>query len=523
MPIDQRTTDKTEIFSAADNDWIEVIQVSDTSGNAAGTTKKIQKSNLVSQAPTTFTSLTDVNETTLVGEDGKVPFVKAGTLNLQKLPTFEDLLGGNSIIRGGFVYISGLTYNVWSTFYLINGVPINSPVNTNITSANGDATHPRIDVFAIEVLDLANPSPTVVKIEGTPSASPAKPVVNLETQVEVSFITVAAAATLDANAVTEKVYDENTGESAEWDATDIPASANMADNTDPKIGTVAISLPAYTSDILEFTKATKYTYVANESLIFYMKSPANFTGTTNLKIKLRNSTSLEYYLFTITSSNASNFGFSRAVTTWQLVQIPLSNFVANSNTITQYDELEITFIDTPILSLDWIVIQGGVPNPSTAITTKWIDGDNPLDAVYTDGKVGIGTTAPSRLLHMYEDSTSAAILLMQNTDSSVQIANSSTQFVARSTATEVVLQSASGSANVNSISLTLALTELEKGTFLAPVIRTAAYTVATLPTGTQGDRAYVTDATTPTYLGTLTGGGAVKCPVFYNGSAWVSA
>ena len=50
-----------------------------------------------------------------------------------------------------------------------------------------------------------------------------------------------------------------------------------------------------------------------------------------------------------------------------------------------------------------------------------------------------------------------------------------------------------------------------------------AYTVASLPAGTVGDRAYVTDATSPTYLGTLTGGGAVTCPVFYNGSAWVSA
>ena len=53
------------------------------------------------------------------------------------------------------------------------------------------------------------------------------------------------------------------------------------------------------------------------------------------------------------------------------------------------------------------------------------------------------------------------------------------------------------------------------------------YTVATLPstaaTGmVTGATAYVTDATAPTYLGTLTGGGAVVCPVFYNGTAWVS-
>ena len=56
-----------------------------------------------------------------------------------------------------------------------------------------------------------------------------------------------------------------------------------------------------------------------------------------------------------------------------------------------------------------------------------------------------------------------------------------------------------------------------------PLVISTGYTVATLPTGVVGMRAYVTDALLPTYLGTLTGGGAVKCPVFYNGTAWVSA
>lgn len=60
-----------------------------------------------------------------------------------------------------------------------------------------------------------------------------------------------------------------------------------------------------------------------------------------------------------------------------------------------------------------------------------------------------------------------------------------------------------------------------KVTVTAP-INLKSYTVATLPAGVQGDMAYVTDATAPTYLGALVGGGAVVCPVFYNGSAWVS-
>jgi len=50
------------------------------------------------------------------------------------------------------------------------------------------------------------------------------------------------------------------------------------------------------------------------------------------------------------------------------------------------------------------------------------------------------------------------------------------------------------------------------------------YTVATLPAaGTAGRRTYVTDALAPTFLGALTGGGAVVSPVFDNGTAWVSA
>jgi hypothetical protein len=50
----------------------------------------------------------------------------------------------------------------------------------------------------------------------------------------------------------------------------------------------------------------------------------------------------------------------------------------------------------------------------------------------------------------------------------------------------------------------------------------AAYTVATLPTpGTQGRRSWVTNALAPTFLAAPVGGGAVVCPVFDNGTAWV--
>jgi hypothetical protein len=60
-----------------------------------------------------------------------------------------------------------------------------------------------------------------------------------------------------------------------------------------------------------------------------------------------------------------------------------------------------------------------------------------------------------------------------------------------------------------------------KPTIKEPIIGTG-FTVATLPAGTIGMRSYVTDAVAPTFLGALTGGGAIKAPVFHNGTAWVA-
>lgn len=57
-------------------------------------------------------------------------------------------------------------------------------------------------------------------------------------------------------------------------------------------------------------------------------------------------------------------------------------------------------------------------------------------------------------------------------------------------------------------------------TLTAP-ITLQGYTVATLPTGVQGHKAFVTDALGPTYLVAVVAGGAVITEVFYNGTDWV--
>lgn len=57
---------------------------------------------------------------------------------------------------------------------------------------------------------------------------------------------------------------------------------------------------------------------------------------------------------------------------------------------------------------------------------------------------------------------------------------------------------------------------------VAGLINMKNYTVATLPAGTRGDIAYVTDALAPGFLTVIVGGGAVVAPVFFNGANWVA-
>lgn len=53
------------------------------------------------------------------------------------------------------------------------------------------------------------------------------------------------------------------------------------------------------------------------------------------------------------------------------------------------------------------------------------------------------------------------------------------------------------------------------------VITFIGFTVAGLPAGSQGNKAFVTDALAPTYLAGVVGGGSVVTEVFHNGTAWV--
>lgn len=87
-------------------------------------------------------------------------------------------------------------------------------------------------------------------------------------------------------------------------------------------------------------------------------------------------------------------------------------------------------------------------------------------------------------------------------------------FVARDNSTEVFRIDDGGNVGIGTSTIPSPLT-------VNGLINMKNYTVATLPAGTRGDVAYVTDALAPAFLAIIVGGGAVVTPVFFNGANWV--
>ena len=394
---DERLTGRPELTTPDDNDWMEVVDVSDTTDNPAGSTKKTLLSNLVSVL-TSYLGLRDTADTTYTASDGFVPMVgydaslpnpltlEPNGLILTKLPTFTDIIQGNAILKGGVIKVTGsnLTYLCWATSYIVNNVHYSTPVFSTVTLSDGDPTNGRIDVFIVR---MTGTTPSIVVLEGTPSGTPVKPVPDFLTEVEISFSTVLATATTDPNVVTELIYDEATGEPTEWDNTYLMSGGNLSDGTDPYQGSVSLSLPATLNDYVEWTNDALITFMTDATLVFAMRVPSLWKANSRLEVKLINSSSSDYWFFTLNSQNLRDQGFLTTSADWQQVVIGLGQMIPSNRSATQYDRIELTFVNSAITDLDWVNIQEGQTQPPL---------DLPVLEVVAGTNVTVDTTDPQR-------------------------------------------------------------------------------------------------------------------------------
>tara|TARA_R110000787_G_C13436008_1_gene445951 strand:+ start:1512 stop:4277 length:2766 start_codon:yes stop_codon:yes gene_type:complete len=374
---------KTVQVNAAENalvfEFAEFLQLNDVT-ETTFTTKQGQivkvnaTENGLEFGINSFINLADVSETTLEYQQGKAVIVDVdlGTepatysLRFQNFPTFEDIYGGNAIISGGITYLgTGLNYNIWANRYIINGRYFDTSVRGDVTNNSGDATYDRFDVYFIEIDNNEPPIISVGILEGTPALNPIIPTLDLLTQVQVSVALIKANATIDPNAITEEIFNDNTGEPTEWTNITLPTGADLASLVDPKVGASSALFPAYAiPSTVSWQNDIQWTYVPDEELLFYIKPATAFVAQASLEFQLINSVSLDYWNLTLTPSNLTNYGYDPTLTGWQLIQIKLTNFVSSSRSETQFDTLKLTLNRTPELGIDWLVLQGGVPNPS---------------------------------------------------------------------------------------------------------------------------------------------------------------
>jgi len=130
-------------------------------------------------------------------------------VNEPKLSLWPLVVNGNRLLDGGVSYISGLTFDVSLLNYVIDGSIYKTSSSSQVILDSGDTSFDRIDVIYADI------SGNTGVLTGTASTNPEKPIVDSNTQVEVTFVSVpTTASTPTIN--TELIYDEKVGLPTEW-------------------------------------------------------------------------------------------------------------------------------------------------------------------------------------------------------------------------------------------------------------------------------------------------------------------
>lgn len=190
--------------------------------------------------------------------------------------------------------------------------------------------------------------------------------------------------------------------------------------------------------------------------------------------------------------------------------------IAATNAITSISNLYGVYFKIPVRGTN--VANGGT---SYAVGADSLYVLNAFNLVGSGNTCNIGSNQGGGALTLGAANATGAISMGISTVSqTVNVASGATTAVSTKT---VNIGTAGVSGSTTTINIGSAVSGANSNTVMGGTLQMAAYTVATLPTaGTAGRRAYVTDALAPAFLTALVGGGAVRCPAFDNGTAWVA-
>jgi hypothetical protein len=256
----------------------------------------------------------------------------------------------NQTLAGcGVSYSSGLTFNVSACSYIIQGVTYGSALTT-ATPAAADPSLDRIDAIAV------NTSGAVVVIPGTPAGTPAPPAIDIATQLQLTFVYIAAGATTPSNIITTDLYHENT----EWTCAS-SANVNCASASNPRSGTKDIEWTnAATGNFARLTiPSSTIDLSTRNNFVFWIRSKAAWAATRSVTIQWYNGSTAKCSSVLLANGN---FGFSSSLTSaYQQIVIPTSLFACAGIPVTRVQFTESGSGATLGFYLDDIILQGGIP------------------------------------------------------------------------------------------------------------------------------------------------------------------
>ena len=259
----------------------------------------------------------------------------------------------NQLISGGGVFWTGdLDFTVSAATYQIAGVIYNS-IQTDVSLDTADPTDDRIDIIAVD------DTGAVVVITGTPAPVPAAPDVDPLSQLQLTFIFVAAGATVPV-ITNEDIYLEN----AEYTtSTNSAGTINLASTSNPFAGTKDIEATlAVANNRIFFQRPAGTVNLADFStLTLNLRSKAAWPTAKGLTLTWMMGAAVVGIPVVIKSGT---FGFlSSNTTTYQQITIPVGFFSTGSLTVDRL-RLNVTGGGAAIgFYLDNVILQGGIAEP----------------------------------------------------------------------------------------------------------------------------------------------------------------
>lgn len=266
----------------------------------------------------------------------------------------------NQLIYGVVTWVSGLIFDVSWCDYYIQGIRYNSDAD-QVTLDAAHATLDRIDVIYVD------DTGSVGILKGTAGASPDKPIVDPITQLELTFISIPALATVPPDITDELVYDEN----IEWTTSSVPVAnitVDFNDTTDPYSGSKDISITHDTGGSIEGANIkfvdSSASDITGAKLYFYLKCSKEWKNKSQLTIEFINGASRGKTA--VMSRRTLMYGFDHTDHDWQKVAIDLDTLISPSGDA-EIDTVRIYCNndwnnDTELL-FDKIVLQYGIVIP----------------------------------------------------------------------------------------------------------------------------------------------------------------